>query len=606
MLLVEGLLLLATTVGLVDGPLHGAGHLVRIENGTAIHVPRRAADGLDQGAVRTQEAFLVRIQNGHQGHFRHIQPLTQQVDAHQHVKLAQPQVADDLHPLHGVDVRVQIAHLDAVLVQVLGQILSHALGERGDQHPLLLSDGFLGLAQQVIHLGNGWTDFDLRIHQTGGTHHLLHHLAGVFFLVRAGRGGDKHHLGGQPLPFLELEGPVIHGRGQPEAEAHQGFLARTVALVHGPQLGDGHVGLIGDKQGILRQVIKQGRRRLAGGPAGKQPGIVLHPVAVAQLLQHLDVETGALFQPLGFHQLVLFLELRQSFGELLLDHLNGLEHGFPRGHIMALGVDGNPPYPLDHLTGQRVENADGFHLVIEQFDANRFFFLFRRENIDHIPAHPVSGTAEIHLVAGVLQLRQAAQQLALVDAITAHQVQHHGVIAGRVTQAVDGGHSGHDNGVRPLQNGLGGRQPHLLDLLVHRRVLLDKGVGARHIGFRLVVVVIGNEVLHRIFREELLELPVQLGRQRLVGRHDDGGPPGLLDHIGHGEGLAGPGHPEQGLVAQTIVDPFDQLGDSLGLVAGGLVVGVKLEKAFGHEDILMAASRTRKAAKSWFKNRHLV
>ena len=501
---------------------------------------------------------------------------------------------------------MQIAHLDAVLVQVLGQILGHALGERGHQHPLPLGDALLGFAQQVVHLGGCRADLDPRVHQAGGPHHLFHHLARVFLLVGARGGGHEHHLWRQALPFLELEGAVIHGRRQPEAEAHQGFLARTVALVHGPQLGNGHVGLIRDQQGILRQIVEQGRRRLARGTAREQPGIVFHPVAVTQFLQHLDVETGALLQPLGFHQLVLLLELGQPLGELFLDDLDGLEHGLPGGHVMALGVNGNAPYPPDHLTGERVKDADGFHLVIEQFDANRLFFLFRRKNIDHITAHPVGGAAEIHLVAGVLQLRQPAQQFALVDAVTAHQVQHHGVVTGRITQAVDGRYGGHNDGVRPLQNGLGCGQPHLLDLLVHRGILLDEGVGARHIGFRLVVVVIGNEVLHRVFRKELLELPVQLGRQRLVGRHDDSGPPGLLDHIGHGEGLAGPGDPQQRLVTQAVVDPFDQLGDGLRLVTGGLVIGVELEKAFGHEYFQVTALPRGKAAKDMRSKSPLV
>ena len=45
-----------------------------------------------------------------------IQSFAQQVDAHQHVELAEPQVADDLHALHGLDVRVQVAHAHVVLV----------------------------------------------------------------------------------------------------------------------------------------------------------------------------------------------------------------------------------------------------------------------------------------------------------------------------------------------------------------------------------------------------------------------------------------------------------------------------------------------------------
>jgi hypothetical protein len=35
---------------------------------------------------------------------RHVEPLAQQIDADQHIELAEPQVADDLHPLDGLDV----------------------------------------------------------------------------------------------------------------------------------------------------------------------------------------------------------------------------------------------------------------------------------------------------------------------------------------------------------------------------------------------------------------------------------------------------------------------------------------------------------------------
>ena len=342
------------------------------------------------------------------------------------------------------------------------------------------------------------------------------------------------------------------------------------------------MGFVGNQQRIGRQIIKQGGRRLAGGAAGEQPGIVFHAVAVAEFLQHLDIEASALLQALSLHQLVLLLELGEPLGQLLLDHLNGLEHGLPGGHIVALGIDGDAPHPLDHLAGERVEDTDFLHLVIEQLDAHRLFLFFRRENVDHIAPHPVGGAAEIHFVAGVLQLRQPPQQLALVDMITTHQVQHHGVVAGRVAQTVDGGHGGNNDGVLALENGLGGRQPHLLDLLVYRGILLDEGIGAGHVGFRLVVVVVGDEVLHRILREELLELPVQLRRQRLVGCHDDGGPAGLLDHIGHGEGLARPGYPQQRLVAEAVLQALHQLGNGRGLVAGRLVIGMELEKTVRH------------------------
>jgi len=105
-------------LGLVDGALHGAGDVVGVEDRPAVEVARGAADGLDQRPLRTQEAFLVRIEDRHQRYLGHIQALTQQVDAHQHVKGAQSQVADDLDAFDGVDIRVQVAHAHIVIAQV--------------------------------------------------------------------------------------------------------------------------------------------------------------------------------------------------------------------------------------------------------------------------------------------------------------------------------------------------------------------------------------------------------------------------------------------------------------------------------------------------------
>ena len=51
-------------------------------------------------------------------------------------RLALAQVAQDAHPLQGLDVRVQVAHPHPEVVVVLGEVLRHALGEGGDQHLL--------------------------------------------------------------------------------------------------------------------------------------------------------------------------------------------------------------------------------------------------------------------------------------------------------------------------------------------------------------------------------------------------------------------------------------------------------------------------------------
>ena len=154
----------------------------------------------------------------------------------------------------------------------------------------------------------------------------------------------------------------------------------------------------------------------------------------------------------------------------------------------------------------------------------------------------------------------------------------------RVADTVDGRDGGDDHAVLPLQHRLGGRQAHLLDLLVDAGILLDIHIARRHIGLGLVIVVIGNEILDRVLGKEIAHLGIQLRRQRLVRRHHDGRPPGARDHVGHGEGLAGAGHAQQRLVRQTVLDALHQLRDGRGLVARRFERQVQQVGAVGEGD----------------------
>src|SRR3984957_10796659 len=124
---------------------------------------------------------------------------------------------------------------------------------------------------------------------------------------------------------------------------------------------------------------------------------------------------------------------------------------------------------------------------------------------------------------------------------------------------------------------------HAVDLLVDRGVLFYVGVGPRHIGLGLVVVVIADKIFHGVVGEETLELAIELRRQRLVRRQDDGGALRRLDHFGHGVGLARAGDAEQHLRAVVAADAFDQIPDRGRLVALRLVFGFddKTLAAFG-------------------------
>ncbi len=120
-----------------------------------------------------------------------------------------------------------------------------------------------------------------------------------------------------------------------------------------------------------------------------------------------------------------------------------------------------------------------------------------------------------------------------------------------------------------------------VDVVVPRAVLLDVEVGLRDVRLGLVVVVVGDEVLDRVVREELAELVAELRGERLVVRDHERGAPDLLDDPGHRRRLAGAGRAEQRLVPRARREPTHDRLDRLRLVAGRRIVGRRLQ--LGHE-----------------------
>ena len=87
-----------------------------------------------------------------------------------------------------------------------------------------------------------------------------------------------------------------------------------------------------------------------------------------------------------------------------------------------------------------------------------------------------------------------------------------------------------------------------VNFIVDGRILFDIQILARDIRLGLVVVIIGNEIFHRIIGEKLPKLCAKLGGKGLVVGKDQGGTVDLFDHVCHGEGLARARHAEKHLV----------------------------------------------------------
>ena len=187
---VEFKLLAAPAVGFLQRRTDRTGAPVRVQDGHSVEIARGPSDGLDQRAFGTQKPFLVGIEDRHQRNLGHVQTFAQEVDAHQHVEHAQAQIANDLDPFHRVDVRVQVANPDAVLLEELGQVFSHALGQRRNQDPFLALHAQADLRQHIVNLAGSGTHVHARIDQAGGTHDLLHQRVRVLVLERPRGGRD--------------------------------------------------------------------------------------------------------------------------------------------------------------------------------------------------------------------------------------------------------------------------------------------------------------------------------------------------------------------------------------------------------------------------------
>ena len=220
-----------------------------------------------------------------------------------HVEGAEAQVAEDLDALQRVDVGVHVAHANALLVQILGQVLGHALGQHGDQRAIAGLGRVADFAEHVVDLGLGRAHLDRRVDQAGRADHLLgEDAAGLLHLPAAGRRRDRDRQRAHGVPFLEAQRPVVHAGRQAEAVFGERRLAAEVAAIHAADLRHGDVALVDEDQRVVGDVFEQGRRRIARLAAGEIARIILDAGAGAGRLQHLEVEAGALLQPLRLQQ----------------------------------------------------------------------------------------------------------------------------------------------------------------------------------------------------------------------------------------------------------------------------------------------------------------
>ena len=194
--------------------------------------------------------------------------------------------------------------------------------------------------------------------------------------------------------------------------------------------------LVHDRQRIRRQVIEQRRRGRARRPAGQMPRVVFDPVAIADLLDHLQVEHRPLVQAVRLEDLPLGFELGPVPVQFFLDGLDRELRLVARRDEVRLGIDRHLVVLALRPAGQGIEGDELVHLVAEQLDANRHVFV-RGIDLDDVAAHAERAPVELVVVPLVLDLDQLPQDAVPVDALTALERQHHPVIGLRRTETID-------------------------------------------------------------------------------------------------------------------------------------------------------------------------
>mmetsp|Transcript_4635 Transcript_4635/g.16229 ORF Transcript_4635/g.16229 Transcript_4635/m.16229 type:complete len:391 (+) Transcript_4635:678-1850(+) len=320
---------------------HGLRDLVRVEYSSAFPVPCRAANRLDQRRLAPQKSHDVRVQNQHQAHLGEVQALPQQVDTDNGADLANLQILQDLGPLGGVQIRVDVRAADAaLLLQVCRHLLRVSLAHGEDDGllvPLLLRRQ---LAQHVLQdavlLGvhrnhgvqtKGGTDDHFRDLNRPpsfpGRVRAPHLLAGVR------RCRQEDGLGDAPPKLFAGQRPILHRGWQPETVLHQLLLPGPVPKIHRRDLRDGDVGLVQNDQKVLIEPVQKGVRLRARSPSAEVKRVVLDSTAVTRLAKQLQIAPHDLLQSVRRSLIPATPQRRLLLQKLPLDRLGGLLHPLP-------------------------------------------------------------------------------------------------------------------------------------------------------------------------------------------------------------------------------------------------------------------------------------
>ena len=232
-------------------------------------------------------------------------------------------------------------------------------------------------------------------------------------------------------------------------------------MPHAVELRDGDVGLVDEDEEVAGEVVEQRGRGLAGHAAGEVARVVFDAVAVADGLDHLQVEAGALVYALRLDDPAFFFELGFPVGELGEDVVDGGVLAVGRDDVVGFGIDGEARVLLLDGAEERVDLREGFDLVAEELDAEGVFVV-GGVDLDDVAADSESSAAEVDVIALVEDLDEAAGDVFALELLALFEQQQHAVVGLRATEAVDAADGADDDAVAALEEGARGGEAQLV------------------------------------------------------------------------------------------------------------------------------------------------
>ena len=165
---------------------------------------------------------------------------------------------------------MHVAHPDALLMQIFGEIFRHAFGQGGDEGPVSGLGGFYDFVEYIVDLIFGGAHFNRWIDQAGRADHLFcKDTVGSFHFPTTGSGGEANCLWTHHVPFLKAQGTIVHTARQTEAIFGQGCFTTEISAIHAANLGNGHMAFVNENQSVIRNILKQGWRWFTGFAASQ-------------------------------------------------------------------------------------------------------------------------------------------------------------------------------------------------------------------------------------------------------------------------------------------------------------------------------------------------